>query len=908
MSLFSTIQSAITAATPWLASMALVFALMALGARIVERGIRCETIQKFKRLGLLWQIAIVLSVGSATRWAGAKGDRNAPMQPSEPPQVVEPSIAPVAVYTNGVSFVSATSNAVELTTWRTIGGTEMGTWIESPTNAPFFAIGTNTISRAYASASGAISFESMRRPPVGVVLPDGTDLPVLCPLRIPLGFVPEANWHQLVGQDLQDFQDFPTTNNPVNPVNPVQNPRFWHDALPDGGRVFTWENALVDRLPNRRVSMQVEMRPTGDCVFRYDFQEALDTPATNFIIGAQMGTNGVNALSILGTNILSATVWNVDGAPVTNGVAIADLRCTNGVLRTPATFEIRWRNTTGLDSVTDSDGDGLTDWEEVFVWNTYPDIADTDGDGLTDGGEVGGGTHPLDADENGDGLPDGLSADVWGANALWATNAPDGSGTVTITLNEPIPTGASATLVVGDLCIPLRAPGSWTLGLNPGQIYQYRLVVGGNGGADLSIGPAATPPLRGPMNEMSIALWLDGLGGAFDGWSVGGSGSLAIPTLNMQWNDPGDGSHDGTSNGVCLHGGTEAIFTPVIRPSAIHDHWQLSNLDERNGKLVLSVPDDGVVHYGSATLFTDKIRFGVLQATVSAHHCDSSFSNPFCSFCDNGDGYHGDDLSLSVRSPLTLKHDNQTTISISHPNSTGTTIDNATVQIRRKNESAWLTLGSPSSLNPWTAKIAGTFEMRGIGTVDGKSVETPVAEVEVMFPNYYQITGDPTVSNAMENAWTQTKNYCTENPNLRRELGFWVQLNTQNATYISDPLLLGDNVLPTEHGTLVPYPRPPDTPQSPQPLDNGATYIVALFHTHTPRTYLTPTNGWRKVGPSLSDYSLLASEQVVGILYDYVGITLTNGTNVIYNGHSKNDPAQLFIIPPERRPTPCPNQ
>ena len=48
----------------------------------------------------------------------------------------------------------------------------------------------------------------------------------------------------------------------------------------------------------------------------------------------------------------------------------------------------------------------------------------------------------------------------------------------------------------------------------------------------------------------------------------------------------------------------------------------------------------------------------------------------------------------------------------------GTPIKNATVQIRRKNESAWLTLGSPTSLNPWTAKIAGTFELRGIGTVN----------------------------------------------------------------------------------------------------------------------------------------------------------------------------------------------
>ena len=91
MPLLPYIQSAINAATPWLVSVAVVFALMALGARIMERGARCEALAQFRRLGLLWQVFIVLSVGSVTRWAGAKGDRGVPTQPSDPPQVIEPS-------------------------------------------------------------------------------------------------------------------------------------------------------------------------------------------------------------------------------------------------------------------------------------------------------------------------------------------------------------------------------------------------------------------------------------------------------------------------------------------------------------------------------------------------------------------------------------------------------------------------------------------------------------------------------------------------------------------------------------------------------------------------------------------------------------------------------------------------
>ncbi len=264
-------------------------------------------------------------------------------------------------------------------------------------------------------------------------------------LRAPLGMVPEANW-----------------------TNAGTQSRFWHDALPGGGRVLTWENALLDRLPGRRVSLQVELLPTGDCSFRYDFHDGLDPPPTNFAMGAQMGTNGVNALSVFGTNLLAATVWNVDGAPVANGVSVADLLCTNGVLRTPAAFEIFWRNTTGIDPDADTDGDGLSDGAEIFLWETSPDCADTDADGTPDGVELMSGTDPLDADEDGNGVPDGLSPDAYAANPLWAEGAEDAN--LSIVLRSAIPPGASATLVVGGLALPLRNPATYGLSIPPRRI------------------------------------------------------------------------------------------------------------------------------------------------------------------------------------------------------------------------------------------------------------------------------------------------------------------------------------------------------------------------------------------------------------------------------------------------------
>jgi hypothetical protein len=53
-----------------------------------------------------------------------------------------------------------------------------------------------------------------------------------------------------------------------------------------------------------------------------------------------------------------------------------------------------------------SDGDGLSDAEEIRVYGTNPKKADTDNDGLSDGAEVRLGTNPIDADTDGDGAKD----------------------------------------------------------------------------------------------------------------------------------------------------------------------------------------------------------------------------------------------------------------------------------------------------------------------------------------------------------------------------------------------------------------------------------------------------------------------------------------------------------------------
>ena len=73
----------------------------------------------------------------------------------------------------------------------------------------------------------------------------------------------------------------------------------------------------------------------------------------------------------------------------------------------------------------DSDGDGLTDEEEVNTYKTDPLVEDTDGDGRSDFEEVNGdpATNPTLADTDGDGFDDGFEV-VEGADPNDASNVP----------------------------------------------------------------------------------------------------------------------------------------------------------------------------------------------------------------------------------------------------------------------------------------------------------------------------------------------------------------------------------------------------------------------------------------------------------------------------------------------------
>ncbi|MGB6849405.1 MAG: carboxypeptidase regulatory-like domain-containing protein [Thermoanaerobaculia bacterium] len=93
----------------------------------------------------------------------------------------------------------------------------------------------------------------------------------------------------------------------------------------------------------------------------------------------------------------------------------------------------------------DTDGDGLTDDEEVLIYGTDPELADTDGDGATDGFEVLYDFDPLDPDDGlEDADADGLTnaqEEVSGTNPRQADSDSDGlsdGDEVTVHLTDPL--------------------------------------------------------------------------------------------------------------------------------------------------------------------------------------------------------------------------------------------------------------------------------------------------------------------------------------------------------------------------------------------------------------------------------------------------------------------------------------
>jgi eukaryotic-like serine/threonine-protein kinase len=105
----------------------------------------------------------------------------------------------------------------------------------------------------------------------------------------------------------------------------------------------------------------------------------------------------------------------------------------------------------------DTDGDGLSDGDEVFIYGTDPRKRDTDGDFLPDGDEIFVyGTDPTNPDTSGDGILDGVAV-AQGLNPLLSHVTP--TPTVTFT---PGPTATDTPVVTPSITPTLTETGTPT--------------------------------------------------------------------------------------------------------------------------------------------------------------------------------------------------------------------------------------------------------------------------------------------------------------------------------------------------------------------------------------------------------------------------------------------------------------
>jgi len=509
---------------------------------------------------------------------------------------------------------------------------------------PPFPVGTNLHTRLFVSSCGAVSFGSPARLwPDGRPVPDGSDAPLFAPLLGNLGVAPPEG-------------------------------AFWHGVSPSNTLLLTWRDVHLNRDSNLAASAQCELRPSGDFALRVRLPEGADP--SGFATAVQNAGGG------------EAFPWDSD---------------TLALARSPGGVEIRGRGFGALppggDDGTDTDGDGLTDAEEIFIWGTDPRLPDTDFDGLSDAGETAAGTDPRAPDSDGDGLADGIDPDplVWddpdgdagndglgylfevihgldpaADNALdsdgdgWADwkelmagTDPDDMSSVpvnidgiqtqvpalfeaTVTLNASLP--CDALLRVGGRTVVLRQARSHTLTLVEGVAYPVSVA------ASLPCAVSLSATLSSPYAAFQNPGGVFSGGAAVPGGAPVACGMIAQPRLGI------------LPERVCFHSGApKTVAAKVSPPMAGSYRWDwygggISSVTGRSANISWDGGDSPVCLSFTASGAAQP-RCGHREVTRCAKAgedtwCDDHGCEHWYCACDNGDasgdddcGFHGQKVS-----------------------------------------------------------------------------------------------------------------------------------------------------------------------------------------------------------------------------------------------------------------------
>ena len=224
-------------------------------------------------------------------------------------------------------------------------------------------------------------------------------------------------------------------------------------------------------------------------------------------------------------------------------------------------------------------------------------------------------------------------------------------------------------------------------------------------------------------------------------------------------------------------------------------------------------------------------------------------------------------------------------------------------------------------------RIKGEFDFRVVVQHKGRvyTSESQRLIAELPSADSDSIKNDLGVQQAMVTAWEDTKKFAYDHraDGTRKEVGFAIYFNTGTGNYEVGPRFEEKQVAPGQQAS-VEVSADEDRFIDASSPNGHMVYLVSLFHTHTPMTFMPSRRGGqsRIVGPSdetndgrdhsvIRKYSAMYGRQIVGLVYDYVGDDEGRINNDIYTldfsrgfplwtlvkpAHGLHDPARVYVF------------
>ena len=510
----------------------------------------------------------------------------------------------VGIITNELHNFSITANGAAFEDWLIYGASDDMFVYEQ--NNPIATYGTNLYQSARVYSQGSIGFS--------------TNL-MINVFNTILGIPPTNNWQGL------------------------EEPMLWCENN-QRNSVFSWHDVLLNRINNENISFKVEITNDGDIISHYDNRvtEYIKN-LTNFTYSISISSNTTEEIAINNTcsitNHTCATLY--ESSP--NGGIVASHLCEI-IQSLNSGFSLLWKNISDLKQ-NDDDNDGLSNFEEICIYKTNYLYADTDGDRLNDVYELCNGYSPIDADEDNDGIPDGANPNEWSAHPLWSK---DNTPSVVISLNTPIPSGVSASLMLNDLTIPLSETNSWGITLPPGELVNIRLQSTGHDPIDLHL----SQHIYTTRNYDSSNVWVYDPSGIFEGKATyNAKAKLAIPRIRFY-----DEEINAYVTSICIHDidVEHRDLKIVLSPKEFADSMNLDNLTLENLTLIgndkvrISLAEEEEYTFGFARCdwFSNYFEYNYVSEYVNIHICTIIHQDDYCIFCsEKCSSYDGINIDIN---------------------------------------------------------------------------------------------------------------------------------------------------------------------------------------------------------------------------------------------------------------------